>query len=186
MTTDCDWDADTAQKILEPDFRIEEHLGHQFEKGGEFRLLGHFMADANRASPHGLGGDAHSHWVAGVFRDGVYVYADNYAVTISFTSTPDAQVTPGCQDSRVHASPRPTVVDGKWLSPFATDVPDAVREKVLAIANAILREAAECVLVKAREAAANKQVARDNQSQEHDDQMRAWEEYQKENTDVGA
>lgn len=72
----------------------------------------HFLCEASRASSLGLSGNAFRHWVAGLFRSGVYVYSDNYRIGVSFASDPNALPRSGCQESCAHGNPWPSLPAG--------------------------------------------------------------------------
>ncbi len=137
-----------AHKVEDDDFRIEDNLG-------EPRLYGlaHLLSEMARSSKYGLEGAAFRHWVAGVYRDGVYVHADNYRIGVSFASYPDAKPILGCRHSCAHGNPWPQIPDGRWIAirligtnRIDTQIDQAVRTRVLTIANDIVQDAVKGIL----------------------------------------
>lgn len=154
--------------LLDLDFRIEDNFG---EKRYGFA---HLICECERCCPFGLGGQAFRHWVAGVFRDGVYVYADNYKVGVSFASVPEATVSSGCQASCARGDPWPRLSEGKWMHVSATGIPDDVRGKVLRIANKLVRDAVVYVAKRGDVLAAEVEAKRLERVAEHGDMVSAW------------
>jgi hypothetical protein len=140
-TSNAKWYIELAQSVLADDFRIEDNLGEKM------RGLSTLLCEMERTSPHGIGGQSFRHWVAGVFRDGVYVYADNHRVGVRFTTDPKAMLRRGCQESRDHGDPWPHPCTGEWG--HLSCMPETVVSKVYRIANEILRDATEAVIAKA-------------------------------------
>ncbi len=112
--------------------------------------LSHFLCDANRESPLGLGGQAFRRWFAGLYRNGVYIHTDSYQLGVWFASDPAARAFSGCQDSCAHGDPRPHLSDGaQWMLLTSDAVTDQMRERILAVATDSLRQAANDILRRA-------------------------------------
>lgn len=170
------WYAELARNVQGSDFRIQDNLGERMPG------LAHLLCAMSRYSSHGLSGAAFRHWVAGVFRDGVYVFADNYRVDVAFASDPTATVSPGCDDSCVHGDPKPRLSNGRWIGLTREDVPDAIHQKVSRIANRLIREAALDVLRRADELEAELAAASKRRTARHEAMVAAWENCGKEPT----
>ena len=164
------WYSKLALAVRADDFRIEDNLGERMHG------LAHLVSEMGRYSSHGLGGAAFRHWVSGVFRDGVYVFADNYRVGLSFASDPAATAVRGCQESRVNGNPWPQLSEGCWINLAREDVPDSVRQTVLRIANELIREAALDVFRRAEQLQAEEDATRKQRTADHDAMVVAWTE----------
>jgi len=165
---DYDAYAATAETILADYFRIEDYLGQRMIE------VSHFLCATEKLCSEGLGGKGWYHWFGGVFRDGVYVYSENHNVGIMFASVPDAQAFPGFQDSREIGNPMPTLSEGRWIDLAERDIPDEVRNNVLVIANALIRDAARKVLEHRKIIKAQDEQRAAEQAAERDAWVKAW------------
>lgn len=139
-----DYAVANALRVRSSRFDLEAVLQEYHEHTTWFS---HFLCEANRHSPLGLGGDAFRCWYAGIYRSGAYLFSDTYHPGLVFASNPEAKVSRGCCDSRCHGDPCPRLSNGaRWVSVFAAVVPDDLRNRIIAQATTMAREAAEAML----------------------------------------
>jgi hypothetical protein len=106
--------------------------------------VAHLLCEAERASPLGRGGDAFRCWYAGLFRNGVYLYAHNYEVGIAFCTDPTSNIHNGIMDSRCYgdAWPHPDRGELRRLHRAPAEIVPAIKAE----AAKLLAEAAGIVL----------------------------------------
>jgi hypothetical protein len=51
-----------------------------------------------------------------LFKDGVYLYVDNYDIGIKCTSDPKTTLIPQCQESCAYGDPWPKPINGEWIN----------------------------------------------------------------------
>jgi len=76
--------------------------------------VAHLICAGERLSKLGIGGNAFRHWVSGLFKNGVYLYADNYKVGIRCTEDPKTKLHCQCTDSCTYGDPWPEPDNGSW------------------------------------------------------------------------
>jgi hypothetical protein len=109
--------------------------------------LDHALCSASRMSKYGIGGASHSNWVAGLFKDGVYLRSDNYKTSVSCTESPHATLTRGCQESCAYADPWPKPSEGKWVA--ASTMPESAQPRIDAAVRELLEDVASVIEAKA-------------------------------------
>ena len=150
----------------------------KFQESGYGNLksphLSNLICEASRHSPLGIGGDAFRSWVAGVYKDGVFLWVHNHKVGISFVTDSTATLTRGCQSGRAHGNPWPTPSIGK-MEPFR-QAPEKVKTIILAIAKDLGRHVVGVVLDGCE--AVEKERAKRKKEAEAEDQaiIDNWEE----------
>lgn len=163
---------DSALKCRAKGFNLAELLREHHDATTWFS---HLLCEANELSPLGLGGQAYRCWVSGLYRDGVYVHSDTYRLGVCFASDPTARVTRGCQDSCCNGDPWPRLSDGaRWLSVNFRDVPEEMRQRILAIAAEIVREGANAVLRRAWVLRGEQEAEAEQRDDERHAMLAAW------------
>ncbi len=171
-THDFRYYVESALKVRSKDFDIAKLLHGNSDRDVWFS---HFLCEAERLSPMGLGGMAFRHWVAGLYRKGVYVYTDNYRIGISFASNPNAKPLRGCQESCAYDDPWPRLRDdGKWLSVLSKDVPTELRERIIDSANEMIYLAAGAVILRCWNLKCELEAENAARVQEKNKMLAAW------------
>jgi len=171
-THDFGYYVESALRVRSKDFDIANLLHGNSDRDVWFS---HFLLEADRLSPMGLGGQAFRHWVAGLYRNGVYVYTDNYRIGLSIASDPNARPLRGCQESRAHGNPWPGFRDGGgWLSVLSKDVPAELKERVVVAANEMVHVAAGAVILRGWQLKCELEAERAARVQEKNRILAAW------------
>ena len=103
-----DWYWKQAEKWKEINFSLKV-------KRDEY-WLAHLICEAEKLSEYGIGGAAFRHWVSGLFKNGVYLYVDNYDIGIKCTSDSKTTLIPQCQESCAYGDPWPKPINGEWIN----------------------------------------------------------------------
>jgi hypothetical protein len=76
--------------------------------------VAHLICEGKKLSKLGIGGEAFRHWVSGLFKDGVYLYVDNYKIGIRCTEDPKAKLHCQCNNPCSYGDPWPQPSSGDW------------------------------------------------------------------------
>lgn len=137
------WYRENANKWKENEFSLNV-------KRDDYSLA-HLICEGARISgKYGISGDAFRHWVTGLFKDGVYLYVDNYNVGIKCTENPDTKLISQCQDSCAYGNPWPKPIDGDWIdykslpeqaqlyiNNIVRELSEHIYERIITVANKI-------------------------------------------------
>lgn len=132
------WYREQAEKWKQADFNLRPK---------EEICIAHLLCEAKGISVLGIGGDAHSHWVAGLFKNGVYLYAENYTVKTRYTEDPTTSLIPQCQDAAAYGNPFPKPENGNWVD---RDIfPDDVKNYIRGVIRELCQEVYDVIIARA-------------------------------------
>ncbi len=106
--------------------------------------LAHIICEANRISPHGIGGSTFRSWVAGILYKGVYLCAHNFDIEIYISTNPEAEYAKGDQNSCAHGNPWPRSANAE-LIPYdhAPEIAQKKADQILPEIYAIITDVIE-------------------------------------------
>jgi hypothetical protein len=107
--------------------------------------LAHLLCEASMLSKYGMNGAAFRHWVSGLFKDGIFLYVDNYDIGIKCTEDPNATLNLQCQNSCAHGDPWPKPSNGEWIN--YNKMSDNIKEYVDNIIKELCEHAYELVIL---------------------------------------
>jgi len=98
---------DNAEKWKQVDFSLQPK---------EDLSLAHLICEGKKLSKLGIGGASFRHWVSGLFKDGVYLYAEDYKIGVRCTEEPKAKLHYQCNDPCAYGDPWPKPNNGDWAN----------------------------------------------------------------------
>lgn len=164
---------DNALRIRSKSFCLATVLGTYHR---DTTWFSHFLCAAGRLTPIGLGGSAFRDWFAGLYRDGVYLHSHAYRPGLWIASNPKAKAIRGCQDSCARGNPAPRLSDdATWVQVLQDDIPDELKNRILAAATGMAIEGANAILRRASRF--QRQLERDARAREgqRETMLAAWE-----------